>query len=236
LISLLSNLRAHPSQARRASVCASGKCVELLREGDSAVVTSNGASIDIRSQPASWSFSVLKNKFMRRSGCGRQSTRMFRRDAVLGVRGPMRLRPKTCGYSPPPLLADHPTPAGPGTPPVGCAGPAPVEQGAGPESTGTTHHEVSLTLWKYAPCEQGWIKKWNTKSRAERCGYAAPGTCRRPRFKDAVLYEAGGGSDCAGRFANVNIRDAAVPPRFAAEFRYYFWIHWRGSGLCHRTR
>lgn len=42
-------------------VCAGGKCVELLREGDSAVVTANGASIDIQLQPASWSFDSACN-------------------------------------------------------------------------------------------------------------------------------------------------------------------------------
>lgn len=33
-----------------------GNCVELLREGDSAVVTANGFRIDIHVEPASWSF------------------------------------------------------------------------------------------------------------------------------------------------------------------------------------
>jgi hypothetical protein len=42
-------------------VCAGGRCVELLREGDSAVVTSNGARIDIQLQPASWSFDSVCN-------------------------------------------------------------------------------------------------------------------------------------------------------------------------------
>lgn len=37
-------------------VCAGSNCVELLREGDSAVVTRNGSRIDIAIQPASWSF------------------------------------------------------------------------------------------------------------------------------------------------------------------------------------
>ena len=37
-------------------VCAGSNCVELLREGDSAVVTRNGSHIDIEVQPASWSF------------------------------------------------------------------------------------------------------------------------------------------------------------------------------------
>ena len=37
-------------------VCAGSNCVELLREGDSAVVTRNGSRIDIEVQPASWSF------------------------------------------------------------------------------------------------------------------------------------------------------------------------------------
>jgi hypothetical protein len=42
-------------------VCAGGNCVELLREGDSAVVTANGARIDIQIQPASWSFDSACN-------------------------------------------------------------------------------------------------------------------------------------------------------------------------------
>ena len=37
-------------------VCAGGQCVELVRIGDSAVVTANGARIDIHVEPASWSF------------------------------------------------------------------------------------------------------------------------------------------------------------------------------------
>jgi FecR-like protein len=37
-------------------VCAGSNCVELLRVGDSAVVTRNGSRIDIEVQPASWSF------------------------------------------------------------------------------------------------------------------------------------------------------------------------------------
>jgi hypothetical protein len=37
-------------------VCAGGNCVELVRIGDSAVITANGARIDIHVEPASWSF------------------------------------------------------------------------------------------------------------------------------------------------------------------------------------
>jgi hypothetical protein len=42
-------------------VCAGGNCVELLREGDSAVVTANGSRIDMQVQPASWSFDSTCN-------------------------------------------------------------------------------------------------------------------------------------------------------------------------------
>jgi FecR protein len=42
-------------------VCAGGNCVELLRVGDSAVVTANGPRIDIQLQPASWSFDSACN-------------------------------------------------------------------------------------------------------------------------------------------------------------------------------
>jgi FecR protein len=37
-------------------VCAGGNCVELVRIGDSAVITANGGRIDIHVEPASWSF------------------------------------------------------------------------------------------------------------------------------------------------------------------------------------
>jgi hypothetical protein len=37
-------------------VCAGGNCVELVRIGDSAVITANGARIDIHVEAASWSF------------------------------------------------------------------------------------------------------------------------------------------------------------------------------------
>lgn len=42
-------------------VCAGGNCVELLRIGDSAVVTANGSRIDIHVEPASWSFDAECN-------------------------------------------------------------------------------------------------------------------------------------------------------------------------------
>ena len=39
------------------TVCAAGRCVELTKPGDTAVVTANGARIDIELQPSStWSF------------------------------------------------------------------------------------------------------------------------------------------------------------------------------------
>jgi len=42
-------------------VCAGANCVELLREGDSAVITANAGRIDIQLQPASWSFDSACN-------------------------------------------------------------------------------------------------------------------------------------------------------------------------------
>jgi hypothetical protein len=47
-------LKSDQSQAR---VCAGGKCIELLKVGDTAIVKANGARIDIELQPSSsWSF------------------------------------------------------------------------------------------------------------------------------------------------------------------------------------
>ena len=46
----------------QASVCAGGKCVELLKVGDTAVVKVDGARIDIQVQPSStWSFDAACN-------------------------------------------------------------------------------------------------------------------------------------------------------------------------------
>ncbi len=46
----------------QAIVCAAGKCVDLLRKGDTAVVTANGARIEIELQPFStWSFDSACN-------------------------------------------------------------------------------------------------------------------------------------------------------------------------------
>jgi hypothetical protein len=57
LIELLKNTVVLQSDRSQAQVCAAGKCIDLLKVGDTAIVTAGGGRINIEFQPSSsWSF------------------------------------------------------------------------------------------------------------------------------------------------------------------------------------